>query len=267
MKRLIPIIFAAFLAVSAHAQTAVAAHAQTATSAPAQTRDFIDSSFVSSTGQKLPYKMLLPENYDPAESYPLFLFLHGAGERGRDNRRHIYQVRKLLLNDANLKKAVVIAPQCPRFDKWADFLSPAFLNVFPESPSMPEPLLAVKELADSLMRSGLVDGDKIYGVGLSMGAFGLLDLTVRYPDMFAAAISICGGINTKRLEGYSGKTSFRFYHGKLDFIILPVFSRKAHETLEAQGVRSELIAYPWVFHESWNRAFRAPDFTEWLFSQ
>lgn len=251
MERLFLIIFIAFLSVPSHAQS----------------RDFVDGTFVSSSGLELPYKMLLPEGFDSRKSYPLFLFLHGAGERGSDNRRQISHGEKLLLNDSNLKNAVVIAPQCPLSGRWADFMSPAFLNIFPESPAMPEPLIAVKELMDSLIYAGCADGNRIYGVGLSMGAFGLLDLVVRYPDMFVAAISICGGINTRRLEGFSGKTSFRFYHGKLDYVILPVFSRKAHETLRSQGVQSELIEYPWVAHNSWNRAFKEPDFTKWLFQQ
>jgi fermentation-respiration switch protein FrsA (DUF1100 family) len=36
-------------------------------------------------GQSLPYRLLTPKNYDPAQTYPLVLLLHGAGERGTDN--------------------------------------------------------------------------------------------------------------------------------------------------------------------------------------
>lgn len=228
-------------------------------------RDFVDRVFVSSAGQRLPYKMLLPEDYDPEEEYPLVLFLHGSGEKGYGNKRQIYYGGKMLRTDENLKKAIVIAPQCPLTSYWAEYLGPAFINVFPKSPRMSKPLIAVKELTDSLVRGGQVDEDRIYGIGFSMGAFGLLDLAVRYPDMFEAIISICGGINTQRLEGFKGQTAFRFYHGKMDYVILPVFSRKTHKTLKEQGIQSELIEYPWVCHNSWNKAFKEPDFTKWLF--
>ena len=40
-------------------------------------------------GKVLPYRILYPENYDPAKKYPLVLFLHGAGERGNDNEKQL----------------------------------------------------------------------------------------------------------------------------------------------------------------------------------
>ncbi len=33
----------------------------------------------------MPYRLLLPDNYDTEKKYPLVFFLHGAGERGNDN--------------------------------------------------------------------------------------------------------------------------------------------------------------------------------------
>ena len=37
----------------------------------------------------LPYRILLPKNYNSQKSYPLLIFLHGAGERGNDNKSQL----------------------------------------------------------------------------------------------------------------------------------------------------------------------------------
>ena len=37
----------------------------------------------------LPYRLLLPVNFDADKKYPLILFLHGSGERGNDNQKQL----------------------------------------------------------------------------------------------------------------------------------------------------------------------------------
>jgi predicted peptidase len=37
----------------------------------------------------MPYRLLLPENYDAAKDYPVIFFLHGSGERGDDNEKQL----------------------------------------------------------------------------------------------------------------------------------------------------------------------------------
>lgn len=229
-------------------------------------REFVDRIFVSSTGQSLPYKVAFPQNFNPAESYPVLLFLHGAGERGTDNKSQIAHGGKRLLDDEALQQVIVIAPQCPKEDYWVNIIRPVdnARRTFPESAPISISLSAVKELLDSFIALGFVNTDRVYGSGLSMGAFGLLDLTVRYPDLFAAVQPICGGINVERLASFSGKTAFRFFHGLRDDIVLPKFSQEANSVLQGKGVESSIVEYPEANHNSWDPAFAEPDFIEWL---
>ena len=58
-------------------------------------------------GAKLPYRLFKPDNYDPNKSYPLIIFLHGAGERGDDNVR---QLSETLKNGGGEAAAPSLAP-------------------------------------------------------------------------------------------------------------------------------------------------------------
>ena len=46
--------------------------------------------YVSKSGDSLLYRSLKPENVAEGKTYPLVLFLHGAGERGSDNEKQLF---------------------------------------------------------------------------------------------------------------------------------------------------------------------------------
>ena len=76
--------------------------------------------FADDTGQKLSYRLLRPKGYDARKSYPLVLFLHGAGERGSDNKIQLVHGMNDFASDEIMAKypAFVIAPQCPVGEAW-----------------------------------------------------------------------------------------------------------------------------------------------------
>jgi predicted esterase len=80
----------------------------------ADLKDFEAREYKGADGNVLLYRIYKPKDYDAAKKYPLILFLHGAGERGNDNKA---QVRDALYfaRDAFQKDhpAFVVAPQCP----------------------------------------------------------------------------------------------------------------------------------------------------------
>ena len=69
----------------------------------------------------LPYRILYPQSFDPQASYPLVLFLHGAGERGIDNMKQLtHGVSRFTTKEAREDfPCIVIAPQCPKEDYWS----------------------------------------------------------------------------------------------------------------------------------------------------
>src|SRR5687767_13969003 len=71
--------------------------------------------FVTNT-DSLPYRLLLPKNFNPKKNYPLVFVLHGAGERGNDNQKQLIHGGKLFLREDVRKEypAIVVFPQCPQ---------------------------------------------------------------------------------------------------------------------------------------------------------
>ena len=111
-----------------------------------------------------------------------------------------------------------------------------------------------------------VDKQRIYIMGLSMGAMGTYDMTIRYPEIFAAAIPICGTVNPTRLSA-AKEVKFRIFHGDADSVVPVSGSHQAYKALKAAGADVKYTEFPGVTHGSWNPAFTLPDFMSWLFSQ
>ena len=228
--------------------------------------------FVTSHNDTLRYRELLPENYNPQQKYPLVLFLHGAGERGSDNQAQLTHGSMMFTNPVNREKypAIVLFPQCPKDYFWSFEKRPEGkldVNVFPADYKISSILQAVKGLLDKHIASGSVDTDRIYVMGLSMGGMGTFDLVCRFPDIFAAAIPICGGVNPERLKATAGKVKFRIYHGDKDDTVPVENSRKAYRALKACGADVEYFEIVGCNHGSWDPAFNQPDFFSWLFKQ
>lgn len=223
---------------------------------------------VSADGDSLRYRYLEPENRSENRKYPLVIFLHGAGERGNDNIKQLMHGSQMFLNPVNQEKypAYVIFPQCPEEQYWAFNKRPdSFLNLKAEEEITPI-LKAVKELIDVYLTNPSVDRSRIYIMGLSMGGMATFDIVSRFPEIFAAAIPICGIADTERVTK-AKDVNWRIYHGDADNIVPVECSRKAYTALKEAKANVEYFEFPGCNHASWNPAFNQPDFMKWLFTQ
>ena len=227
-------------------------------------------SFIASDGTQLNYRELTPQSKEEGGKYPLVLFMHGAGERGSDNSKQLVHGAAMFENPVNRETypAYVIFPQCPENGYWAYHKRPDSFQ--PDSMPLlttPTPhIYSIRELLEHYRNHPNIDTDRIYIIGMSMGAMATYDLVGRYPEVFAAAIPICGTVNPKRLEKIN-EVDFRIYHGDADDVVPVNGSRKAYLTLKELGANVEYIEMPGINHGSWTPAFNQADFMEWLFSQ
>ena len=238
--------------------------------ASAQT-SYESKEFVSSEGQNLNYRLLTPKDMNAKKKYPLVIFLHGAGERGDDNESQLKHGGQMFLNPVNQEKypAYVIFPQCPSKSFWARPGSPKSQKspkATADQNNMSQILKAVKELIDEYLAMPSVDRSRVYIMGLSMGGMGTYDMVSRFPEIFAAAVPICGAVGPGRI-GAAKDVKFRIYHGDADPTVPVECSRMAYQELKAAGADVEYYEYPGCAHASWTPAFNEPDFLQWIFSQ
>lgn len=232
--------------------------------------EFEKNVYVTASGDSLNYRLLRPEIEQEGEKYPLVLFLHGAGERGLDNEKQLFHGSQMWLNPVNRENypAFVLFPQCPESGYWAYTERPSSFepDQMPSDVPLSPIFTALKELLDSYLAMNQVDKQRVYIIGLSMGAMGTYDMAIRYPEIFAAAIPICGTVNPTRLKA-AKEVKFRIFHGDADTVVPVNGSRQAYKALKAAGADVKYTEFPGTTHGSWNPAFNLPDFMSWLFSQ
>ena len=194
---------------------------------------------------ELDYLLYLPEGYDEKETWPLMLFLHGAGERGDDLEKVMVHGPPKL---AKHKKFpfIVVSPQCPD-DKWWEPVS-------------------LTALLDEVCEKYKVDEDRVYVTGLSMGGFGTWSLVVYSADRFAAVAPICGGGIPFVTARRAGKLPIWAFHGSADNVVPAKYSEEIVAALKKSGNDARLTIYDGVGHDSWTRTYDNPELYEWLLS-
>lgn len=223
-------------------------------------------------GKVLPYRILYPENYDRTKKYPLVLFLHGAGERGKDNEKQLTHGAGLFLTELNRKNfpAIVVFPQCPEESFWASAKvdrtqQPVKFELNYQTEAN-WPLVAANELVKKLLSEEAVDKSRVYITGLSMGGMGTFESVFRYPGLYAAASPICGGGDTDAYDKRVRKTAFWVFHGEADAVVNPDLSRKMVDKLKSFKAEVKYSEYPGVNHNSWDNAFAEPEYLSWMFA-
>lgn len=152
---------------------------------------------------------------------PLLVYLHGAGERGK-NFEHIYAhgVPKLIKEGMDIN-AVVLYPQCPGPFIWNNMVK------------------ELKVLIDAVVTEYGIPKDRILLTGSSMGGYGTWEMGMCYPEMFAAIAPVSGGGVVWR-TGKLIKTPVIAYHGEKDTLVPPSQSEIMVDSTNRNGGTAEL---------------------------
>jgi predicted peptidase len=228
--------------------------------------DFEKKTYAPDGGGALLYRLHVPDGVDETSPCPLILFFHGAGERGSDNKRQMkHGVWDLLLYARKQRKPVIIiAPQCPAGEQWVNTPWGDLSHTMPEKPS------TSMQLVMGLLRQSIktlpVDEKRIYVTGLSMGGFGVWDIIQRHPEIFAAALAVCGGGDTALAPRLTALPIWAFHGGK-DTVVKPARSRDMIAAIKKAGGTPRYTEYKGVGHNAWSRTYRNRDVLAWLLDQ
>lgn len=208
----------------------------------------LDLLHTSSDGTQLPYRLYVPDNLDTNSGNPLILFLHGWGEKGRDNERQLRQAGGLI-EAARQYDSFLLAPQVPVGGNW-----------------VAETISVVGEILQSTQDSYAVDSGRIYVTGYSMGGFGTLSSMLIFPEVFAAAVPMHSSISPGA-RGYIDHIPTWGFNGELD-----VSAERMGELLQVMAsagladIRYTELAG--VGHSGWDDIYRDinQELYPWLFS-
>lgn len=220
---------------------------------------------------RVPYTVLAKMNYVHPETtvhtYPVILFLHGAGERGSDNRTQLTVGLPSLvrtLEAIGCQQYFIFAPQCPVGRRWVetDWTLPS--HKMPDSLS--PPLAAAMWAFDSLAQDILVDRQQLLLTGLSMGGFGVWDLAQRDPSRWAGMLPICGGGDTAR-AGQLAQLPIWAFHGEKDKLVKPSRTTDMVTAIKARGGKAQQSVLLGAGHLCWDKVYQDKEAIRWLMLQ
>lgn len=224
------------------------------------------------SGVTIKYNFFVPDDYNKNKSYPLVLFLHGAGERGDDNLSVLTsnQGATIWAKDAEQAKrpCLVLAPQCPTEKGWTSLMTSGFEDPF----RVADELEAVHKLLTNITKEYNIDTKRLYCTGLSMGGFGSWALNIKYPDLFAAVVPICSYADTAAVKEIAHKPIW-FITAEEDPFVKIELVRATVDALKAAGSNIIYTEYPKgtyfhpMAHFSWVPAYANEEMREWMFSQ
>ena len=206
-------------------------------------------------------------NKDQAGKPAILVFLHGIGERGDNNlAQNELGVSDIVKNIRDQKqKVVLITCQCPSSELWAPLHRGGSGAALQPLPSKSTGL--IPDMIEAKIKEFDADPDRVYITGLSMGGYGTWDTISRRPDLFAAAIPICGGADPAQAPVLKDM-AISIFHGANDGLVPTNLSREMYKALQDAGNKNvKMTIYEGVEHNSWEKAYADPETFKWLFAQ
>ena len=222
----------------------------------------------------MPYRLLLPANFEAAKKYPLILNLHGGAGVGDDNESNLRNWSAKFVDAAWSVKypCIVVAPQAA--GSWSvtgetvpeltEALKKTYSEAwqarleernYPPGPMSNGPLTKAFALIDHLAEEFAVDTNRVYVLGHSMGGAGSWNTVWAAPERFAAAIPSAGGLLPWKDPAKFKHVPIWAFHGGSDPIVPTSFTREIFTRMKEVGGNLKYTELKDVKHNASRYAF------------
>jgi len=230
---------------------------------------------ITAGGERRRYQVYVPGDYDPRRPWPAILFLHGAGEGGRDALLPTeYQLGSAIRRNAARYPGLVVFPQVATYrPMWTASDVDFALDVLSHAEG-----------------DFSIDPDRVFITGVSTGGKAAWHALYRHPQRFAAALVCCGLVRptlsdgtlapdpepvVPEADGHPIEQLARrlramrvwAFHGDRDPVFPVRDARNIMRALEKLGAPVRYTELAGFGHDVWDVAYYSPEVADWLFSQ
>ena len=196
--------------------------------------------------ENVTYLLSYPENFSTDKKWPLVIFLHGSQARSSNTEVLRNYSAFLKLQARQEYGYVLLAPLC-NASNWNEIM--AYLIA----------------LVDNIRNLPFIDTTRVYLTGNSMGGYGTWELASLRPDWFAAIMPVCGG-GIKWMTDTIADIPIRTFHGLCDVKVDPIESLEMVKAVNRHGGNAELILFPRLEHNCWDKVYTTKEKYDWLLS-
>lgn len=200
------------------------------------------------------YVVFLPRGYTPDRAWPTIVALHGAGERGNDNRRQL---------------SIGLAPHVA-----ARAATLPYIVVFPQSEEMNGRLLEgwlagtpdgdrVVKILDDVQKHYKVDAKRVSLTGWSMGGYGAWSLGKAHADRWNAVAVLSGGGDPAQAAALKNVPVWAL-HGTKDQLIPADRMESITAALKEAGGKVTAQELPGLGHDILGAVYGSNAFYDWL---
>ena len=192
------------------------------------------------------YLISYPDGFDENKKYPLVIFLHGAGTVSENT-----DILKENCGFVNLCKRqtergyIVLAPLC-HVTSWNELMG------------------TLRKLVDDTRSLEYINIKRVHLTGNSMGGYGTWMLGGLRPDWFASIMPVCGGATVWHARATLKNVPIRTFHGLRDEVVDPIESLEACKAVNKNGGHAELILFPDLSHNCWDKVYTDERNYDWL---